>query len=959
VPARVIGDAAVRLYADKGQLETQVRGIFQKALTAAVKNLDVNTTKKIDEDAKKSSANVRKIFSETFKSVGDIGAKLLSPALGGARLLLLGAAAGSALGGVTALSAGLFAFIGAASQAAGAAGVLPAAFVALKAVSATLKIGLSGVSDSLSALASGDAEKFSESLKSLAPNARATVQAIAGFKGQFDSLKLDVQNKLFAGLNDQVKDLGGKFLPVARRLFSGIATDLNVAAKGSASFLASSAGFDQVNRTADNIGTSFTTVSQAIQPATQALVAIVSAGSTQLPRVSTAVGDLATKFAGLVNGANDRGALEAFFANGLDVASQLGRVIGNIGGALGTVFGAGANQGRGLLDTLERNTGQLKEFLQSAEGSNALETFFGSLSTVTASALPVLRELALLIGGDVAPLLANLSAGVGPGVVAIIGQLRETVTALTPGVTALGEAFGRILVAIAPILPALGQLIGQIATALAGALERAVGPLTTFINFLASSPGTLAALVGGIGAAAVALGPLSSLFSTIGPLISTLVTNAGGLRAVLTAVTGPVGILVAALVALYAGSEDFRNAVNGLLGVIGGLVGQLLGSLKPILDTLFEVFGRLVSQIGTALAPVITLVANTVQGLLQPAIAALNPLIAALQPILQQAGDAFGLLISAIQPIIELILNILTPVINALLPVFSTVFTQIGETVSNAMTIIQGVIDVVLGIISGDWGRAWEGLKKIVTGVFDTLLSVIKSAGSIFVSVLGAAWQLIVDAAVGAFKFLYNAVANTISGVIDFFSGLPGKVLDAIKSFGSLLFNSGKNLIEGLINGVKAAAGKIADAVLGPIKDAVAGVKSFLGISSPSKLFRQFGAWTGEGMVLGLEDMAPAVESAALALSQRVAEQFPVPGSVDLGLSSAGTAVAATGAGGGIQLSNVNIMQPGTNVTQFADEVSRQTQWDLQAAGTLLPVRGTTPQRGMTGNDVLFGLGGF
>lgn len=956
--AKIIGQAAIRLRASETGLANEIKGIVSKAVAQGVRNIQVDTTKKIEEDAKKSSANVKSIFTETFSTVGQIAGRLVSPALSGARLLTLGAAAGSALAGVGALSAGLIAVVGAAAQAAGAVGILPAGLAAVQAVTATLKIGLSGVSDTLSALASGDTEAFNQGLAKLTPNARDAVRAIAGFKPAFDDLKVGVQQRLFEGLGDEIRQLGERYLPVARGLFQDIASELNQGARGAAEFLRSGTALDQVGASAGNISSAVGVAADSFKPLTAALVGVVAAGSTQLPRLATAFSNVSSRFGEFIQQEGQAGRLEAFFSNSLDVASQLGSILGNLGGTIGAVFGTGMGTGRGLLTTFEQNTAALREFVNSAEGSGALEAFFDSIATVGAQVQPILRELALLIGGDVAPLLSNLAAGVGPGVVAIINQLRETVTAATPGVVELGAAFGRILVAIAPILPTLGQLIGQFASGLAGALTSLAGPLTTVINYLASSPGVLAGLLGAVGALALGLGPLSGLISTLSPIISNLVTNAGGLRAVLTAITGPVGIAVALFTALFIGSEQFRNATLSLLGILGQLVGQLASALMPILDTLFQVFNQLVVQLGNALAPVLTLVGTTIQGLLGPAIAALNPIVASLQPVLQQAGDALSLLLSAITPVIDIILGVLTPTIQALLPVVSTVFTAVGDIVSKAMEVVRGVIDLVLGIISGDWSQAWDGLKTIVNGTVDLIISILRGAGQVFISVLGAAWDIAKNLTVSAWNALKETVSSAITGVIGFVRDLPGNIVAGLGAIGSLLVNAGKNLIEGLISGVKAAAGRIKDAVLGPIKDSVAAVKDFLGIASPSRLFKQFGVWTGEGMMIGLEQITPAVTRAAEDMAAAVAATVPGPGGIDLGLGSA-TAGAGFGGGGGVVLNQHNTMLPGTNVRQFADYVAAETQWDLATGNTLLAVGRPGNQQGMAGTDTLFGLGGL
>lgn len=960
--ARIIGEAAVRLRADSSGLAAEMSGIIRKALDKATADAESQRTPLdvIERRARETGLRIQSVFAATFAAVGSMASSVLSAALSGGRLLLLGAAAGAAIPAVGALAAGLIAVAGAASQAVGVVGLLPAVLFAVKAAALTVQLGMTGVSEAFSAIASGDAAAFEESLKTLAPSAREFAREVNAFKPAFDSMRLDVQQRMFAGLGSQVEVLGARYLPIARGMFTNIAGSINLAAVDLGNFLAEADTMQRVTSATENVGGAFAVLRRALVPAVSGLIDLTSVGSQFLPALAEKITALAERFGAFIRSAADSGRLADFFSNAIAVAAQLGRIIGNLASGLGNVFSAGMGQGRGLLGTLEEITASFEEFTGSVEGQQALDSFFGSMSTVAATALPVLRELALLIGGDIAPLLSNLAQGIGPGVLAIIGQLRTTVTALTPGMSALGEAFGRVLTALAPILPTIGQLIGQLAGGLAAALNAAVGPLTTFINYLAESPGTLVALAAGVAAVGAVMGPLSGIIGTLAPKISLMVSNAGGLRAVLTTLTGPVGLVIGLLTALFIGSEDFRNAVLGLLGVVGSLVGQLVSALAPTLTVLMDVVGNLVATLGTALAPVVTLVADLLSTLLPPIIAALTPIIAAVVPIIQQVAEVFGQVIAAVTPFISLLVAILMPAIQALLPVVETVFGVVAEVIGNAMRVVQGVIDVVMGIITGDWSRAWDGLKTIVSGVLDFIGSIISGALSIIGSVIRAAWDFVTGIFRSAWDSIGGAVRNGISNVISFVTGLPGQILSALGNLGSLLLGVGRDLINGLIDGVKAVAGRIKDAVLGPIKDSIEAVKNFLGISSPSKLFRQFGAWTGEGYVLGMDEMTPAVIAAGRAMADAAAGAM---GGVGAGLGVPGAVLAGSGAAAtaaaGVVLHQTNVMQPGTDVRQFADYANREAFWDLQSNGSLLPTTVGSGLNGVSSSGATPGLGGF
>ena len=58
---------------------------------------------------------------------------------------------------------------------------------------------------------------------------------------------------------------------------------------------------------------------------------------------------------------------------------------------------------------------------------------------------------------------------------------------------------------------------------------------------------------------------------------------------------------------------------------------------------------------------------------------------------------------------------------------FENVKTYIEPILEGLKTIFQGLIDFIVGVFTGDWERAWEGVKKVFKGIFDTFESIVKT----------------------------------------------------------------------------------------------------------------------------------------------------------------------------------------------------------------------------------------
>ncbi len=495
------------------------------------------------------------------------------------------------------------------------------------------------------------------------------------------------------------------------------------------------------------------------------------------------------------------------------------------------------------------------------------------------------------------------------------------------GKTQIGQAFLPAVSALAGILisvldPALeGAVKG--AGVLAGAFEKVPGVIqglaSTFGPIFAQIGAAFAPFIGQIGSA---LGQLVPAFAQVLPSISPFGIILQGLLPILPQIASLLGTVAASLAGALAG------ALTSLAPVLSAVAQALSDALTTAIPLLLPVIGSLAGVIVT-LVPVIAQLLAAILPLVATLISALVPVFMQLvSAVLPPVISIVGMLAAAIGPLVNVLLAYLVPAIQALLPVVTTVFTNVLNIIRPVLQIVQGVIAVVLGVISGNWSQVWDGIVAIFSGVWNLIKALVTNAINTVKVVITATLGLIRAAWSGAWTSvsqifgsiwsgLTGAVSRGIDNVVSFFSGLGGRILGALSGAGQWLVSVGRNIIEGLIGGVKAAAGRIADAVLGPIKSAVDGVKSFLGIHSPSRLFREIGGFTGEGMALGLEDSAPLIAQASRALIPTAPDELFIPSP---SIPAGGYGSAGQGARGGD--SYAITLQSGGDVQSDLDEVN-------------------------------------
>jgi hypothetical protein len=158
------------------------------------------------------------------------------------------------------------------------------------------------------------------------------------------------------------------------------------------------------------------------------------------------------------------------------------------------------------------------------------------------------------------------------------------------------------------------------------------------------------------------------------------------------------------------------------------------------------------------------------------------------------------------------------------------------------------------GVLGDVLIRALDAVLTAFTGTFTAVVDALTVVSRLLQGDFRGAWQ-----AAGQFV---TGIGQTIASVIE--SLLPG------------LIQLGKDIIRGIVAGIKAAPGAVRDALLGVVQSGVDTVKDFLGIRSPSVVFMQIGEDVMRGLSIGLEKGKGPISDAMAALAQETEAQSVV-----------------------------------------------------------------------------------
>lgn len=326
-------------------------------------------------------------------------------------------------------------------------------------------------------------------------------------------------------------------------------------------------------------------------------------------------------------------------------------------------------------------------------------------------------------------------------------------------------------------------------------------------------------------------------------------------------ITGPVGLIVAAIAALvaaflyfYKTNAKFRAFVNAIGKVLKEQLAAAMEYIVPLLKqfgaflvktfqqalpyikqfgafmiTSFQKMLPTIQKVGAFLMelgkifmsdvlPVIqeaaggiisTLVTQfqNIWGAIQQLIPVVQDFIASFVSMVQAIIDtpAFQLLIDILQVLAETFVSTILPLLIRVGEIFYRVFvTVIGNAVTTIigvirgmLNIISGIFKIITGVLTGNWSKAWAGVKQILKGAVGVI-------GSVLRGLLGTAGAI-----------LRGLGSLIVAGV----KAIPGM----LRGLGGLFLSAGKFIITSFVNGIKNAAGLISG-IAGNIWDFVRGL---------------------------------------------------------------------------------------------------------------------------------------
>lgn len=80
-----------------------------------------------------------------------------------------------------------------------------------------------------------------------------------------------------------------------------------------------------------------------------------------------------------------------------------------------------------------------------------------------------------------------------------------------------------------------------------------------------------------------------------------------------------------------------------------------------------------------------------------------------------------------LQPFLQALIQFIQVVCSAWVGYFKGMLTGIGEIINGVMTVLSGLIDFIVGVFTGNWSLAWDGVVNVFKGIFEGIVGIGKS----------------------------------------------------------------------------------------------------------------------------------------------------------------------------------------------------------------------------------------
>ena len=242
-----------------------------------------------------------------------------------------------------------------------------------------------------------------------------------------------------------------------------------------------------------------------------------------------------------------------------------------------------------------------------------------------------------------------------------------------------------------------------------------------------------------------------------------------------------------------------KQALDDTLGVIATTLETIKGVVDETVSKASEVYDAhlkpMFDALATGLSSITATITEAYQTYILPVLDGLNEKFGTfmnqhLQPMINKFLELIGTLADGITkiwnellvPFFDWYIQNVAPIVAERLEyigsILLTVFGVVADVIGGIFDALGGLIDFIVGVFTGDWQQAWDGIKTFFKGIWDAIYAIIST--------------------------VWNAIYSVVSSVISAVSTVISSVLNVIKTVFSTIFTSIKTTVTTIFNAIRS-----------------------------------------------------------------------------------------------------------------------------------------------------------
>lgn len=437
-----------------------------------------------------------------------------------------------------------------------------------------------------------------------------------------------------------------------------------------------------------------------------------------------------------------------------------------------------------IINTSTSDYNALADSIKNSGGAanDAAQTQLNNLNGQLTLLKSALEGAAITIGDKLLPYIKNA--------VGWVQKATDWFNGLSDAQVSMIMKFAGIAAAIGPALLIFGKLVSTVGKVYStfGKVTAAIAKAGGVIGLITSPAGIVIAVLAGVAAAAFLIiknwdkvkpvvmkvkdafiGVMPTIkqavmngISAIMPIITTLIST---FKEVLPKAINAAKSVIAAIAPVI---KTVVNTISTIVPVIAKTFVSVAQKLTPVVKTIANIVKAAIPVVGKLFAAAFTFVASTITKVM-PYINRIAKTIGSVlifavkkvSPVIQKMASTFSTVFNSVFKIVSKIVNKLRPVFNAIGTIVKAVMNVVGKVIgtkfrmvanviqsvagsikqyiSGIMKVFSGILNFISGVFTGNWKKAWEGVKNIFGGAFQALAGLCKVPINAVIGIINSA----------------------------------------------------------------------------------------------------------------------------------------------------------------------------------------------------------------------------